>query len=134
VDQHVLGQHRAVDHPGPVRGADRGQQAPPHPRRVARIDSRREGGPYVGEAAETAERADQVDVPPDTRTGVITLPRRHQRREVGEQSRVHRVLEPGQRRGLAAHQVVVRRVSGHLQQPAPHLVQIGDVALVQPGQ
>jgi hypothetical protein len=43
------------------------------PRRADRLPPERR--PYFGEAAETAERADQVDVPSDTRTGVITLPR-----------------------------------------------------------
>ena len=85
VDQHVLGQHRAMDHPGPVRGADRDQQAPPHPRRIPRIDARRERGAYFGEAAESGEPADQVGTPFDARTRIVLPLRLHELWKVGRE-------------------------------------------------
>ena len=63
MDQHVLRQHGAVDDTGPVGGADRDKQPPPHPCPVPRIDAAPERGPHVRKADETIERADHVPLP-----------------------------------------------------------------------
>ena len=48
---------RGID-AGAVRGSERHEQPPPHPRRVPRIDAAGQPAPHLGQADETVERAD----------------------------------------------------------------------------
>ena len=129
VDHHVLGQHGAVDDAGPVRRADRDQESPPHPGRVPGVDAAGKRGPDLPERPESVEPLKHAGLALGARARITLSPRLDKPGKERTQPRVHLDLEAPERDGLAAHQVVVRRVPDQLEHAVPYLVQVGDVAL-----
>ena len=107
---------------GPVRDAERDQQPPPHPRRVARVDARRERGTDLGEADSrkpSRVAPDQVDVsvrrtPETGRRQIPRSPRRRHAAVAASQVAARPGLdelspvEPGTGRHVALSRAAVR--------------------------
>ena len=118
VDEHVLGQHRAVHDARAVREAERDQQPPPHPGDVARVDPAGVRGAHLGEAVEAVEAAERVGAPLGARCRVTV--RGRSRPGAGTYGRNRPSPSRGQlpqRDRLAFQQVVVSRVARDLEQP-----------------
>src|SRR6266702_2207072 len=116
VMQDVASQMSVSGPAGPVRGTDRDEQPPPHPRGVARIDAAGKRGPDPGQAAEAVQLLDQVAVALGARARVKHPPGPGEPGEVGAEPALAVPRDPGRRLGLAVDQVVVRRIPGDLQQ------------------
>ena len=134
LDQHVPGQHRAVHDAGPVGQAERHEQPPPHPGRVAWVQPVGVRAAHVVQAAQPGYGGQLVDLPLHACRRVAGRVGVDQPRHVREVLGVAVLGDPAQRARLAGHQVVVAGVPGHLEQPpVAVVVQVGDVARVHRG-
>ncbi len=134
MDEHVLRQHGAVDHAGPVGVAQRDEQAAPHPRAVPRVEAVGVGCPHLGQAVEAGGQLGHVAAS-DRAGRVIAMPEGlDQARRIGLEAPVAVLDELCQGRRLALHQVVAARVTRQLQQrhrgriAVTDLVECGDIA------